>query len=87
MHQVLTEGHSGELELFQDDRLNLKIRMRDRNPPLRIEVRNLSQGNADLIFYVSQTSPEPSAKQNDRCFSNVSFKVTLDSDLFSHQTL
>ena len=43
LHRVLQEGVSPVLEVLGNDQLNLKIRLKDKNPPLTIFVKNYDE--------------------------------------------
>ena len=72
LHKVLDEGHSKELEVLAEDQLNMKIRLRDKIPPLTIFVKNFDERNKDLIFYSSTEVREPCEGEYDNIYGNVS---------------
>ena len=73
MHTVLFEGVSNELEVFEGDHLNLKIRMRDRIPPLIVKVKYAEQtARTHLHLYLSSTVREPNEQHNSGSYTTVS---------------
>lgn len=59
-HKVIFEGVSQDLEVMENDQLNFKLRLRDRNPPCTIFIRHLDDKSAkNLDFYISTECREP----------------------------
>ncbi len=53
MHLQLTEGVSPILEVEEADSLNIKIRLRNSNPPCSIFIKYIDTFKPDLTIYTS----------------------------------
>ena len=61
-HKYIEEGHPYDLEVFAETDLNIKIPLKDRNPPCTINIHY--QGRKDLIVFVSKKDKEPAEGKN-----------------------
>ena len=61
MHKQLYEGLSDEFEIYENETMNFKLRIRDRPPPLIISIKYLDNHKRDLSVYLSQDIREPSS--------------------------
>ena len=76
MHLQLTEGVSPVLEAEEADSLNIKVWLRNNNPPCSIFIKYLDTFKADLTIYTSQEIRAPSETAHHGSYHNVSTIVT-----------
>ena len=69
MHQVINENYPSEIEVFEDIVVNLKINLRDRNPPGTVTFTYIR--GKDLHVYGSKTCKDPNDENNQGKYSNV----------------
>ena len=67
---------------MENDQLNFKLRLRDRNPPCTIFIRHLDEKSSqNLNFYISTECREPNEFQNQGKFVNVSFEHLFNLEI------
>jgi len=65
-HKQLFSGMSEEFQIYENENLLFKIRLKDQPPPLTITVKYLQANRRDLTIFLSWQFKEPSQTQHDK---------------------
>lgn len=65
-----------KLEIFESSPLNIKLKLKDKNPPCIINFTYKSQ--KDLHVYISKHAKEPNEKNNQGNFYNVNIIMVIN---------
>ena len=75
MHQLINENQPVDIEVFEDMIVNLKINLRDRNPPGTVTF-TYSRGK-DLLVYSSKICKDPNEENHQGKYSDVRFNLKI----------
>ncbi len=69
-HMILNDGVGPtEIEIFESSPLNIKLRLKDKNPPCIIHFTYKSQ--KDLNVFISKNAKDPNDDNNQGSYYNV----------------
>ncbi len=77
MHAQLIEGVARDFETAENESVLMKVRLKDRAPPLTLIIRYQDERNRDLTLFTSPDLREPNSLKNHGIHPNVSFLAHL----------
>ena len=72
MHTQLIEGVAKDFETSENDSVLMKVRLKDRAPPLTLIIKYQDDRIRDLTLFTSPDLREPNSLKNNGAHSSVS---------------